>query len=257
MAKHFLILGTQRTGSSVLYHSLNSHPEIACGGEWTLQAMWYNKVRFAQRALGGDFTVLTPSHQRWWKPDAIRSQQTRWLGFKLLFRSSDKWLGHPRFSPALWLDRLEDHLRWLLKQPDIHIIHIVRCSAIEWLKSKYLSQATRTYTNRRYPDGSKIEIPFRGAVKRLHAKNWIDNRLAILANSNPYLRIYYEDFLQSKQVVLASVLQFLECDVDRLGKIEHSIQRQSTRPAADYLLNYDHLIGELERCDLLKASLCK
>lgn len=255
MISNFLIIGTQRTGSTALFESLNGHPEVACGAEWPRYMLWHNKIRHLQRALSGDFTVLSPRHRE--KITQIYRPQIRWLGCKLLFRSSDKWLVHPRFAPALWLDRLEAYLRWLARCPDISIIHVVRCNAVEWLKSKYLAQATGVYNGEQYPDGLQLNISLPEAIKRLCAKNWIDNRLATLAESNPYLRVCYEDFLKSNHSVFVSVLQFLRCDATQITMRAPSVRRQSKGSAANYVSNYDNLVTELERRDLLCARLYK
>jgi LPS sulfotransferase NodH len=249
-----MIVGTQRTGSTALYHSLNFHSDIACGGEWTQHMTWYKKLQVAQRALGGDFTVLSPRNRE--RISKVFHEHTQWLGFKLLFRSSDKWLLHPRFAPTIWIDRLEDYLRWISNLSDMHIIHIVRQDAIDWLKSKYLASTTGLFTNHNYPDDLKVNIPLREAVNRLHSKNWIDSRLASLAKTNPYLRVYYEDFLHHNHAIVMSIIQFLQCDASRLGEIDYGTQqKQSNREASAYLANYDQLRTELKNRGLLHARL--
>lgn len=124
MFENFIIVGTQRTGSTALYQALNCHPDIACGGEWTQNIPWYKKIRVARQALRGNFTGLTARNQNLIRK--VFHEQTRWLGFKMLFRSSDKWLLHPRFAPALQLDQLEPCLKWIGEQPNMHVIHVVR-----------------------------------------------------------------------------------------------------------------------------------
>jgi LPS sulfotransferase NodH len=255
MFKNFLIVGTQRTGSTALYNALNRHPEVACGREWTLRVPWYSKISVAERALRGDFSVLAPKDRE--RIQEYFCEDSAWLGFKLLFRSSDKWLLHPRFSPVLWLDRLEEHLRWFARRGDIHIIHIIRCDGIEWLKSKYLSQTTGLYTNEEYPDGIKVTIPPQAAIKRLHAKDWVDTRLANLASTNPYLRVSYEDFLRSSESVLASVWEFLKCDPKKASRQAHSVQRQSKAPATEYISNYEGLMNALLSSGVLQSNLSK
>ena len=254
MIRNFMILGTQRTGSTALYQSLNCHPEIACGGEWLQYVGWYKKLRVTQAALAGSFAVLTPRDQELIAKEYHRG--TRWLGFKLLFRSSDKWLLHPRFSPALWLDRLEAYFQWLSQRPDIHVIHIVRKDAMEWLKSKYLSSATGLFTGKQYPDGIKVNISLTGAVKRLQAKNWIDTRLAALSHTNPYLRIYYEDFSLSNYTATLELVEFLQCDSTQLAKDNDQVlKKQSKRSAENYISNYDQLLLELQGRALLEAQI--
>lgn len=254
MSENFIIVGTQRTGSTALYHALNFHPDIACGGEWTLTIPWYKKIKVAQRALEGNFTGLTPRNQK--LIGKVFHEQTKWLGFKMLFRSSDKWFLHPRLAPALHLDQLESCLRWIGKRPNMRVIHIVRRDAVDWLKSKYLASATGHFTRHQYPDGFKIDIPLRSAVKRLQTKNWIDHRLASLAQKNPYYRIDYEDFLTSNASMLTSVAEFLQCDTAIARQVEYGLQqKQSTGEAADYIGNYDELVTELKRLNLLYSPL--
>lgn len=252
MVRNFLIVGTQRIGSTMVSEALNSHPEIVCGREWTVQVPWYRKIKVAQRILAGDVSVFSPKGRE--QIEKLYQHQARWLGFKLLFRASDKWFIHPRFAPAIWLDQLENYRRWLSRRSDIYIIHIVRCDAIEWLKSRYLARATGFYSVKQYPD-VKLEIPLHSAIKRLRAKDWVDYRLATLATSNPYLRLYYEDLLNSEHDVLLSVVRFLQCDTMKLINIVHNLQRQSRNPASYYISNHDKLIDELNRLHLLKSQL--
>jgi hypothetical protein len=162
-------------------------------------------------------------------------------------------LVHPRYCPALWADRLEDHLRWLARRPDIHVIHIVRRDGLEWLKSKFVSQATKAYWGKSYPE-VRVQIPPGEAIARLRAKDWVDGRLAALANSNPYLRLDYEDLLADQEAVVARALRFQQCDPSLAPVRERRLRRQSTGTAANYVTNLDDLVVALERHGLLVAQ---
>ena len=177
-----------------------------------------------------------------------------WLGFRWLFHSSDKWVIHPRFSPVLWLDRLEDCLRWLARRPDIHIIHIVRLQGLDWLKSVYVARKAKLYSRQPYPEGIKVRIPKRAAIFRLRAKDWVDYRLATLTNTNPYLRLQYEDFAANQNAITASTLEFLQCDPTKMGINERRLHKQSKGGATDYIKNYDELFKALDRLDLLRSQ---
>jgi hypothetical protein len=154
MLRNFLIVGTQRTGSTALVRSLTFHPDIACGGEWTQHIAPHRKLRVAEQSLSADFKVLKEKQRE--RIEQVFGQQTRWLGFKLLFRSSAKWVGHPRFAPALWFDRFDAFTRWIADRRELRVIHIVRTDPIEWLKSKYLADTTHFYTGKEYPRDWKI-----------------------------------------------------------------------------------------------------
>jgi hypothetical protein len=246
--RNFLILGTQRTGSQALYGGLNLHPEIVCGGEWTLDCAWYEKITKAEQALSGDFQrlLIGRPHRQVRYRDAV-TPQTRWLGFKILFRSSAKWIGRPALAPALWMDRLEGHIRWLRRRTDIRIIHVVRRDAMEWLKSKYVSRATGLYVNKEYPAEMKIHIPLGPALRAIAAKQLVDTRLASLAATNPYHRVYYEHFLADNRKELELCVNFLDSDPALLPVEGPYRKRQSKGDASAYIRNYDELVAALER----------
>ncbi len=238
----FLIVGTYRSGSSAVAESINSHPEIICGLEWTLRIPFWNKIHVAQSALQGDFSRLIPRHRD--LAQSGISAGTAAIGFKRLFRSSDKWLLHPRFAPALAVDRLEAHLKWLASDPTIHVVHIVRRDNIAWLRSKTLADASGKYSGSKYPDGLRLRIDINEAKRRVATKTWIDGRLAALSVSNPYCRIDYESFAADNRGAARTVVRFLGCDTDTLPRGELRHQSQSLMSTA-LLENIDDVRREL------------
>jgi LPS sulfotransferase NodH len=256
MRKLFLILGTQRTGSQALFQAFNLHPDVVCGGEWTQDVAWYRKRATAERALDGDVSGvagLRPADEM----QRVREQGTTagCYGFKILFRSSDKWLGHPRLAPALLVDRLEAHLTWLKRRPDVHVIQLVRRDGVEWLKSKYLARSTGKFTHSQYPDDARIDVPVHHALRALRAKNWVDRRIASLEQTNPYLRVIYEDFAADNRRGLETCLAFLGCDLSRLPADTRFIEKQSKAPAAAYIRNFDELAAALAERQLDSSAL--
>jgi hypothetical protein len=251
---NFLILGTQRTGSQALYWGLNLHPNVVCGAEWTFNSPMFKKVRKAEQALAGDFHefLVRPYLQERYA-NAV-THDTQWLGFKILFRSSSRWFGSPALAPALWVDRLEEHLSWLRRRPDIHVIQLIRLDPVEWLKSKYLSQSTGMYVDKEYPQDSNVRIPVRAALRAVAAKRWVDERIASVAATNPYHRVLYEDFLADNRKGLESCLAFLGCDSTRLPDEGPYHKRQSKGDAASYIENYEELVTALERAGAFPAK---
>ena len=247
--KNFIIVGTQRTGSTALAEFIGLNPMVTCGWEWTLQVPYKRKFKAAELALSGDFSSLIPRHQD--HMAKIFESSKTWLGFRWLFHSSNKWIIHPRFSPVLWLDRIEDYLRWMERRPDIHTIHITRSQGLDWLKSVYVARKAKVYSGRPYPEGIKVKIPKREAIFRLRAKDWVDTRLATLADTNPYLRLKYEDFLADQNAVTASALEFLQCNPKKMRTSRRRTRKQSSGGVDDYVLNYNELFETLESLNLL------
>jgi hypothetical protein len=249
--QNFLIVGTHRIGSGVIGQSLSFHPEVTCGWEWTAKVRWDKKIEVAERAMSGDFSMLSMDHQN--HMSKVFNSMQAWLGFRRPFGASDRWLLHPRFAPHIILDRLEAHLRWLNRRTDIRIIHIVRRDNIAWLKSAYLSKITGFYVEQPYPEELKIRIPVRRALARLCVKDWIDKRLLLLKRTNRYLQISYDDFLKDPDETTALGLKFLDCDPAIVIKGKRQ-RKQSTKNAQDYIVNCNELRLELSNRNLLNSQ---
>jgi LPS sulfotransferase NodH len=248
---NFIIVGTQRTGSSVLAEAIGAHPQIACGWEWTQRGWRDNKIALAERGLAGDFAFLDAKNRA--HMAEVIGRQTRWLGFRRLFRSSDKWLLHPRISPPLWVDRFEAHLRWLRRRPDIHVVHIVRNDSIEWIKSRVLAREHSAFVGKTYGD-AVVTVKVRQAVRRLQSKNWVDARLRSLVDTNPYVCVQYEDFVADEASALARVYALLNCDLSLSPARERKLRKQSTQETRDYISNYDELVAGLSAHGLLRSA---
>lgn len=251
LLKNFVIVGTQRTGSSAIAESIGLHPRIACGWEWTLPVPWCQKIRTAERALGGDFSALIRHHQE--HMNNIFDSRKNWLGYRCLFSSSDKWIIHPRFSPGLFIDRLEHHVLWMRQRPDNHIIHVVRRDNVDWLKSMYAARKTKMYAGRSYPKGTKVRVPVKRAIARVRSKDWVDYRLSSLAKTNPYLQVNYEEFLRYEDAVTTLTLRFLQCEPTKCTTDQRRLRKQSKGPASDFILNYEELFTSLEKVGLLRS----
>jgi hypothetical protein len=245
---NFIVVGTQRTGSSALAEQIGAHRHVACGWEWTEALPRDKKIRAMELGLAGNFSLLAEHHQQH-MADELTSD-SRWLGFRRLFGASDKWIVHPSFSLKLWQDRFVEHLRWIRAHPDIHIIHMQRNNHVAWIRSKFLARATGVYVGGKYPDSARVRIPVGAAIARIRAKVWLDEQLMRLKNSNPYLQIRYEDFLCQADRETARVLAFLECEPELYEPVETTIRPQSTGKDRDHIENYDELIESLDKLGL-------
>lgn len=239
----FMIVGTYRTGSSALVHALNCHPKIACGLEWTQRVLPWRALAMTEHSLAGHLAVLRPKHQK--QMEIVFSPSKTALGFKRLFRASNKWFLSPALGPLI-IDGLETHLRWLKRHSDIRVIHIVRNDHLAWLKSKAFADATGKYSGVAYPENMEVSISPGKAVRRVQAKLFIDKRLASLSETNSYLRVEYELFAEDNYGKTCEMVSFLGCDSSELRKVDLTARIQS-RPS--------HSIKNVEQLKLALAEL--
>ncbi len=241
--ENFVVVGTQRTGSSLLAEQLSLHSEIACGWEWTETLAPWRKVPAMESALAGNFKQLPEAELQ-----HIQSQiaaQTRSLGFRRLFGASNKWLLHPRFSAKLMWDRFSSHLHWFRSHPNVAIIHIVRTDDVAWLRSKYASKSTGTYVGKEYPQDLQVTIPINEAIARLTSKSWVDGQLASLGHSNPYLRVNYECFVEAQDQHLDRCFDLLGCSRRQMKTGSGELRKQAKRPDHEYIANFEELNSAL------------
>ena len=249
MTGNFIIVGTQRTGSTAFFRVMNLHPDIACGREWAHDIPPHRKLAAVKRGLAGDFSDLSDLSRKVILKEY--NNQVKWLGFKWLFRSSDKWLVHPRYAPALWVDRFDVARRWIASTPEMRVIHIVRDNPLDWLKSKYLASKTGLFAKTPYPEDTKVQVPVNQAVKRITTKQYIDESLSQLASTNPYLMIHYEDFARSNEQTVARAIDFLGCDVSLFEfKDKPRPKKQSKGRASDYISNWSDVEDALTKAGL-------
>ena len=208
--KKFIITGTYRTGSSALAELIGLHPDISCGWEWTGRVSWPWKIEVGKRSLGGDFSSLTEDQKRHME-STFAVERHLYLGYRTLFRASNKWVMHPKYSAALFLDQFAAHLEWW-RNSRIAIVHIIRTDNVAWLKSVGLAKATGSYFGRVYPDKLTVKWNLKEAEKRVIAKNWIDEKLSTLRNCDvPFLQVKYEDFLADNRSSVKEVCALLNC----------------------------------------------
>lgn len=224
ITQQFIVVGTYRTGSTALAHALNRHPEIICALEWT-EGLWHwRALPIAKRAMAGDFDVLSAKHQR--LTAEVYDPSKSALGFKKLFRASNKWLFQPAFGPLL-LDGLQNHMKWIRSKKDFRVIHIVRNDHLAWLRSKAFSDATGAYFKKSYPDDLQVSMSPREAVRRVRAKMYIDRQLATLGSTTPYLRVDYEAFAADNYGKTCEMVEFLGYDPADLKSREKASRKQA------------------------------
>ena len=216
--------------------TLNSHSEINCGWEWTSHMSTLSRIKKVKAGLSGYFKDLPEPHAS----KMQEKSEISTIGFRLLFSSSPKWFMSPQFSLAHLGERLNGFIKFLNRQPNIKIIHIVRNDHLEWLASLFMARSSKMFINKEYPRDLTISVPIKEAVKRVRAKLEIEKRLRELRISNPYLEVRYEDAIADREVTYRQLFQFLEVDVPKLIP-PAATKKQQQRPIYEVIVNFDDL----------------
>ncbi len=249
--KYFVIVGTQRTGSSALAEAISLHPKIACGWEWTQSCSPHHLARISNQALlRKDFSVLDENNRRHSK--AIFNEYLSCFGYRRLFRATSKWLFSPAFSLSLEYERLRWHFKWFIEN-EISIIHIVRNDNMDWLKSKAMAKKTGNYSGGEYGEGVQAMMKPSEALKRIKAKHWLDKQLERLSEKIPYIQVQYESFKENNVFEAKRVIQFLGEDDSLLPSLDEGmkLKKQSSKKDIELLENYSDIESLLSQYGLL------
>jgi LPS sulfotransferase NodH/glycosyltransferase involved in cell wall biosynthesis len=226
----FVIVGTGRTGSTMLISLINNHSEALTFGElfrspdsigWDvpshapasdaamLAVYRHHPVRFLQSMVFRD-----------WKPGQ------RAMGFKIFYY-------HAREFPfaAVW--------EYLRNETDIRVLHVKRRNVL----AQYLSLQRAHMTDRwSGPSQDAISAPLHLSPEECQRHfAWVRRSEAehdAFFARHPVLPVIYEDLLTGQTGQMARVQDFLGLNRERLAA---TTVRQSSRPLSEAIANYEEL----------------
>ena len=212
-----VILGRQRTGSSLLISLLHSHPHVEAFYE-------------AFRLLKG-----RTSREVWKRTFGRHLPWIRYVGFKIFYY-------HPEDS--------EDREVWDLirSDPTIKIIHIKRKNLLRTYISKLIAQKTGAWNSRQ--EGSPIDKEDKQVtVDVVHCiaelrdtTRWENIYGKKMFPQHPYMEITYEDLTGNLQTTVDAIMVFLGLKTMR---VKSRLKRQNPEKLEDLVSNYDELIKAL------------
>lgn len=183
-AKHFVILGLPRSGSTYLMDLLGSHPQIFCTGEqfnpWAVVGTGRQRDKSYEAVVEGRDARPEAFMQDFFA--APRPAGTIWAGFKFM-------LGHNIRA-----------FRWLETQPDIALIHVWRenrlAQAASWLKAL----ESQRWTQGRVDDHvqARIDTQPRKLSELAHEAEMMDYLFQhwLAAQPHPKLTLEYREMFQ-------------------------------------------------------------
>ncbi len=233
MVRQFVIVGTQRTGTTLIRTSLDSHPDLICSGEvfkggrrpyqhpdgyWAFcRASPRNRIRqyVARKRNVTDFLT-----QLFSRPGAAA------IGFKLMY------------SHSLRYPEVVDFIR----QRGLSVIHVIRRNVLKTLISRDVARLTGVYhrTKETTEQGqAAITLDPATLIERLDAvareeRTWQER----LDGHAPIMKVSYEDFVNERELETQRLLQFLNL---RFVELNSPLQRISPTDMRLVIANYDEV----------------
>ena len=248
----FIILSTQRSGSTYFVRYFGSHPDIYCQGELFIDV----KQNFRFRAYlkpGSRFKrELNPQFQHF--RNYLRQsiwQQIEYTFFKK--RLTENFLSMI-FAGAgdkkavgfklMYSQNYGIIVDWL-KRNDVSIIHLMRLNYLKIWISRCRMQATKIPHSSKTLKTEKIRVKTKNLVKKLASlEKECENNRTIFSSFGRYHEVTYEDFFSDQAAEQRKILQFLE--LDESARLSCNLKKINPNRIDALVENYDQVKSALE-----------
>ncbi|MDH3732457.1 MAG: sulfotransferase [Gemmatimonadota bacterium] len=227
----FIILGTARTGSSLLVQTLRSHPGVVSFGEVLNPAKaGYNTPGFENwRGVARRARDLAPVHFFETGVFAGYRDEIAAVGCKVFYAHVER----PIFASAR---------EWLRARQDLRVVHLRRRNVLRTYLSLVIARKTRVYGTRSPENRSALQVHLQPAsCERFFSETTTQHdRYSTLFGDHRKLDIDYEDFVADRGARATSLQEFLDL---RPEPLRAPLVKQEVRPLAEAITNF----AELER----------
>ncbi len=227
----FIVLSTQRSGSTFLVTSLSSHPRIHCYEELFLHTNHDPEAYLTYRTanMGRRLTHLFQRKQLIdkylldiYSPNGNNTQA---VGFKLMY---------PQIRQ---LPEIVD----LVKEQNIKVIHLIRQNTLKVIASHQAAKKRKLYHITRPLDCiSKVHLTPRKVKSSLvYLTQQVQMYRQVFAN-NPYLEVTYESFVANRDYETQRILKFLQ--IEPFVPLTSPLVKINPESLSDLIENYDEIV---------------
>ncbi len=236
----FAIVGVRRSGTKLIATNLDSHPDIKCINE----AFVVGGRLFRPR--GVDFAhnyrswytasltrrvkdlVMRPSCVAEYLDDLYSQDKFQAIGFKLMEKE------HRKFPTVL------DYLR----RNNASIIQVTRKNELKTLVSRSVKRVNNVAHTTRSVERVQVTLQEEKLISRLTSIARANERMEEAVAGMPYLRVYYEDFIEHKDREVERMLNFLSVDASR--QLHSDLIKGNPDSLRNIISNYEAVAGILK-----------
>ena len=216
-----VILGRQRTGSSLLMMQLHDHPKIDMQSE-------------VFRLLKG------------------KSCRTVW---NELFSKKLPWIQYAGFK--LFYNHPDDREVWeiLSANTDVKIIHIKRENLLRFYVSKLIAINTGSWNSiqegeKKEPLDKRVKVDIEHCLNALRESKKLETEYSENRFPNhQYIELTYEKLTQNREEQLGRIYSFLGLENKKMKEEKFNLKRQNPEGLKELILNYDELLEALKNSE--------
>ena len=242
-----MILGIQRTGTTLIRTAINSHPRVLCLGE-----MFNPDSRNARN-------IQKNGIQKMLSEDEMR--YSRYLSKGLGRRISDMfvrnrvvanyldWLYAQEGYSAVGFKFMYSHLKkypsvaTYIKNKNIHVIHVVRKNVLRTFLSYVTKEARKVAHSELQVEQVRVELPTDTLIAKLDQLSNDSNAWKKLFEASaPYLEVGYENFVNDRSNESSRIMKFL--GLDENFELESRLVKLNTASLHEIITNY----ADIQEC---------
>jgi LPS sulfotransferase NodH len=235
----FIILGTARTGSTLLRGLLNSHSDIIAFGELfrSKEEIGWDLMPYQKEMQSSQLSYLHQHEPVSFLEEVVfqgHSRKVKAVGFKIFY-----YQAQDTQQKLIW--------SWLIDHKKIKVIHIKRRNYLETLLSLTRAHKTNKWYKSHPADNQdedlSIELP---PEKCLNYFTWLEETSAqydTLFQNHQKIDVYYEDLVAAAEAEMQVVQKFLRVKHQHLVP---STLKQASQPLSQAILNYAELKQQLK-----------
>lgn len=228
--KKFIVLTTQRTGSTLLWRYLDLCPEVDAHGEIFLKSMkrpdsYSSFIKTYKLGFVLNFLAKRKMISKYLDELCTISKDKKAVGFKLMYNQNN------------------DILKRIIRENDFHIIHLIRRNYLKVIISRETARIRSLYhvTENVAINTAKIKLDSSDILEKLlEIKNEvIENRKEF--GQLKYVELFYEDFILEKDLETKNILEFLGLKNQDLKGEEFPLKKINSDKIEDVLENYNEI----------------
>lgn len=199
---NFIVLSTQRSGSSYLCSLLDNHPAMRCVEEIFLpqntNEITYRHWRTASPGrMLKHWLAQQQSINAYLEDLCSRQPALDAFGFKLMY-------GQAKRYPAV--------VDWC-RENDVRVVHLVRWNALKMVVSRQVALKRGFYLSTRPVDAVTVRLDTDRLISDLQKLDSLVQHNRKLFSTLPFLETSYEALMEDRDEELRRIMNFIGCDV--------------------------------------------
>ena len=269
----FVLLTTQRSGSTFLFHWLTSHPNVRCHGElFLIKSSYHDNFRYycEKDPLRQCAFILYRLRLLKYPDTVIKKLLNGFLwslynnphhagpkiyagGKEYLLKSDRGWQHQPRDpeeEKAVGFKLMYVQLAYFNSLSDIflkerfHIVHLIRRNKLKmYLSGLAVRKRGIVHLTKNVPP-VRVLVDTKRLLRYFNDISVQQNKLRSVFSRNPYTEITYEDFFANYSTVSAKIADFLE--VADNGWQWPKFKKLNPDSVKDIVENYDEVVAVLK-----------